>query len=448
MSYNDIIEGGKLMWFEETVFYQMYTLNMVGAPSSNDGLEEGEHRILKLNTFAPYLEKLGIKGVYLNPLCSSDRHGYDTRDYKLLDERLGTNEDFKAVVENYHKHGIRVVLDGVFNHVGRGFFAFKDVLEHRENSRYKDWFHIDFNGNSAYGDNLYYEGWEGHYELVKLNLYNPEVQDYIKDVIHYWITYYDIDGIRLDVAYLLPRWFMGMISDYARSLKDDFFMLGEVLGDNAGDMFTEGKLDSITDYPGYKGLWSSFNSLNMFEIAHTLKRNMFEMYRGYSLWTFLDNHDVDRIASKLEDARKIPLAFGLQLAIPGIPCIYYGSEWGIEGKKIPGQPDDDLRPAIDEPVSNELSETIAKMIAARSTHPALQKGTFKELLLTNKQYVFEREAEGERIIVALNIDDAPFTAHFNANSGTGKDLLTGDIHDFGAGSELPPLSISYWLTEH
>lgn len=435
------------MWFNDCVFYQIYTLNMLGASTKeNDGIIH-EHRILKINNYVDYLQELGIGGVYFNPLFSSDHHGYDTRDYQRLDERLGTNEDFKEVVRNLHKHHIRVVLDGVFNHVGRGFFAFEDVRVNRENSRYKDWFHIDFNGNSDYNDGFWYEGWEGHYELVKLNLDNPQVQQYLLDSIRYWIQYFDIDGIRLDVAYMLPRWFMAKISDYARSLKPDFFMLGEVIGDNAGFMFSEGHLDSITDYPDFKGIWSSFNNMNMFEFANTLKRNIFEMYKGHSLWTFLDNHDVTRIATQLNDERKLPLAFGLQLAMPGIPCIYYGSEWGTEGEKIPGQSDDPLRPAFDRPQPNELTGVIKRMIAARNEHKALSEGDFKELVLTNKQYVFERDGDGERIIVAINIDDAPYVAHFDAKCGLATDLLNGSIHDFGGGSELPPLSISYWLCE-
>jgi len=433
------------MWFNESVFYQIYTLNFCGAPDFNDG--KLQHRILRVNDFADYLEDLGIKGVYFNPLFSSDRHGYDTRDFRKLDERLGDNDDLKNVIKNLHDHGIKVVLDGVLNHVGRGFFAFKDVLEKKWDSPYKDWFRIDFNGNSNYNDGFWYEGWEGHYELVKLNLDNPEVQNYLLDSLRFWINEFDIDGLRLDVAYLLPRWFMAMVSDTAKSIKPGFFMVGEVLGDNAGYMFSEGKLDSITDYPSYKGFWSSFNSLNMFEIAHTLKRNMFEMYRGKSLLTFLDNHDVDRIATKLEDKDKLPLLFGLQMALPGIPCIYYGSEWGQEGKKIPGQPDDALRPEFTKPMPNELTDIVKNFIKIRSEHPALSVGSFKEIRLTNRQYVFEREYNGERIIVALNIDNQEYDLHFDARAGRGLDLVTGKDHDFGGGSKLPPMSISYWLTE-
>ena len=400
------------MWFNESVFYQIYTLNFCGAPRDNDGIVE--HRILRLNDFMDYFEDLGINAIYFNPVFSSDHHGYDTRDYCKIDERLGTNEDFIEICKNLHDRGMRVVLDGVFNHVGRGFFAFQDVLNNRENSQYKDWFRIDFNGNSPYDDGFYYEGWEGHYELVKLNLDHPDVQNYLLSAVDYWIDAFDIDGIRLDVAYSLPRWFMAMLKDHCRQKKADFFLLGEVLGDNAGYMFSEAHLDSITDYPGFKGLWSSFNSLNMFEMAHTIKRNYGEMYRGQTLFSFVDNHDVERIASKLTDLEKLPLIYGMLFSLPGIPCIYYGSEWGQTGKKEQGS-DDSLRPEFTKPMPNDLTKYIKKLISIRKQSSALQKGKFKELVLTNKQFVFERNDQQERIIVALNLDDQEFTISLNEN---------------------------------
>ena len=400
------------MWFNESVFYQIYTLNFCGAPRDNDGIVE--HRILRLNDFMDYFEDLGINAIYFNPVFSSDHHGYDTRDYCKIDERLGTNEDFIEICKNLHDRGMRVVLDGVFNHVGRGFFAFQDVLNNRENSQYKNWFRIDFNGNSPYNDGFYYEGWEGHYELVKLNLDYPDVQNYLLSAVDYWIDAFDIDGIRLEVAYSLPRWFMAMLKDHCRQKKADFFLLGEVLGDNAGYMFSEAHLDSITDYPGFKGLWSSFNSLNMFEMAHTIKRNYGEMYRGQTLFSFVDNHDVERIASKLTDLEKLPLIYGMLFSLPGIPCIYYGSEWGQTGKKEQ-ESDDSLRPEFTKPMPNGLTKYIKKLISIRNQSSALQKGEFKELVLTNKQFVFERNDQQERIIVALNLDDQEFTISLNEN---------------------------------
>ena len=171
------------MWAEQSVFYQIYPLGFCGAPRENDGVQAS--RVGKIGDWAKHIEKLGADAVYLSPIFESDRHGYDTRDYRKLDCRLGTNKDFAKVCKTLHKHGVKVVLDGVFNHVGRGFWAFQDVREKKWDSPYKDWFHISFDGNSNYNDGFWYEGWEGHFELVKLNLRNPAVVDYLVDTVKF-----------------------------------------------------------------------------------------------------------------------------------------------------------------------------------------------------------------------------------------------------------------------
>ena len=414
------------MWFEETVFYQIYPLTLCGCPQQNPAPAAPEHRILKLKAFIPHLKKLGVGAVYLNPVFESDSHGYDTRDYRTVDRRLGTNEDLKKICGLFHKAGIRVVLDGVFNHTGRGFFAFQNLLKNREKSPYRDWFRTDFGGNTPFNDGFWYEGWEGHYELVKLNLENPEVQKYLLESIDRWFNEFDIDGIRLDVAYLLPLWFIDMVKQRIRTLKPDAFLLGEVLGDNARRFYDQGHVDAITDYPLYKALWSSMNSLNLFELAHTLKRSYGEMYRGLQLFSFADNHDVERIASKLTDPEKLPLVYALLFTLPGIPCVYYGSEWGAEGKKERGS-DASLRPAYKKPLPNALTARITALIALRNRTPELQQGTLKDLRLTNRAYAFLRELDGFSTAVAVNADDAPVTL---------------DLPGFGA-VEIPPLSAVY-----
>ena len=422
------------MWFENTVFYQIYPLTVTGAPEQNEDPENtallhkqaGKHRILEIRKFIPYLKKLGVGAVYLNPVFESDSHGYDTRDYRLTDSRLGTNEDLKKLCGELHDAGIRVVFDGVFNHVGRGFFAFRDLKKNREASPYKDWFKVNFAGDSPFGDGFWYEGWEGHYELVKLNLDNPAVQDYLLESIDLWFREFDIDGIRLDVAYLLPLWFIDKVKQRIRSLKPDAFLLGEVLGDNARRFYDQGHVDAITDYPLYKALWSSMNSLNFFELAHTIKRTYGEMYRGLQLFSFADNHDVERITSKLTDPEKLPLVYALLFTLPGIPCIYYGSEWGAEGKKERGS-DASLRPAYKKPLPNALTARITSLIALRNRTPELQRGTLKDLRLTNRAYAFLRELDGFSTAVAVNADDAPVTL---------------DLPGLGA-VEIPPLSAVY-----
>ena len=404
------------MWAYNETFYQIYPIGFCGAPVHNDGVTE--HRILKIGEWAEYLGDLGIGSIILNPIFESDNHGYDTRDFRKIDCRLGTNEDFKEVCEKLHDNNVKIMLDGVFNHVGRGFWAFKDVQEKKWDSPYKDWFHISFDGNSAYNDGFWYEGWEGHFELVKLNLQNPAVVDYLLDCVKMWIEEFGIDGLRLDVAYCLDHNFMRRLRSFCEELKPGFALIGEVLFGDYNLIVNDEMLHSCTNYECYKGIFSSFNCMNMFEIAHSLNRQFgpeqWCIYRGKHLMTFVDNHDVTRIASILTNKNHLPLAYGLLFGMPGIPCIYYGSEWGQTGKKEQ-ESDDSLRPEFTKPMPNGLTKYIKKLISIRNQSSALQKGEFKELVLTNKQFVFERNDQQERIIVALNLDDQEFTISLNEN---------------------------------
>ena len=436
------------MWAYESVFYQIYPLGFCGAPFENDGIQE--HRILKVIDWIPHIQKLGINAIYFSPVFESDTHGYNTRDYTKIDCRLGTNADFKQVCDALHAAGIKVILDGVFNHVGRGFWAFQDVLKNRENSRYKDWFaRIAFDGNSNYNDGLWYEGWEGNYDLVKLNLRNEEVIQHILSCVQGWVDEFDIDGLRLDVCYCLDRDFLKRLRSFANQVKPDFFLLGELLHGDYNQFVNDEMCHSATNYECYKGLFSSFNSMNMFEIVHSLLRQFgpetWTLYKGKHLLSFVDNHDVSRIASNLTNEKHLPLIYAMAFGMPGIPCVYYGSEWGAKANKSEGDPA--LRACFDAPVENELTAWIAKLAAAKKNSHALNYGAFRSLVLTNRQCIFEREADGERVLVAVNADDQPYTAHFDARAGRAVDLITGEPHDFGGGSELPPYSAYFWKTE-
>lgn len=436
------------MWAYESVFYQIYPLGFCGAPFENDGKQES--RILKVIDWIPHIEKLGANAIYFSPVFESDTHGYNTRDYTKIDCRLGTNEDFKLVCDKLHAAGIKVVLDGVFNHVGRGFWAFQDVLANREGSRYRDWFHIDFGGNSNYNDGLWYEGWEGNYDLVKLNLRNEEVIQHIFSAVKGWIDEFDIDGLRLDVAYCLDHDFLRRLRQHVDGLKDDFFIVGETLHGDYNQWMNDAMCNSVTNYECYKGLFSSFNSMNMFEICHSLARQFgpenWTLYKGKHLLSFVDNHDVSRIASNLNNEKHLPLIYALAFGMPGIPCVYYGSEWGAKANKSEG--DSALRACFEKPEFNELSEYIAKLAKAKKGSKALNYGNFRNVVLTNHQCIFERACDGERVLVAINASDQPYTAHFDAGCGMAEDLISGQPHDFGGGSELPPYSAAYWKMEH
>ena len=441
------ITGGRKMWAYESVFYQIYPLGFCGAPFENDGVLTS--RIRKVEEWIPHMKKLGINAIYFSPVFESDTHGYNTRDYKKIDVRLGTNEDFKEVCKKLHENGIRVVLDGVFNHVGRGFYQFQDVIKNRENSPFLNWFRINLGGNSNYNDGLWYEGWEGNYDLVKLNLQNNEVVEHILDAVKYWVEEFDIDGLRLDVAYCLDENFVRRLRSYTEGLKNDFFLLGEMLHGDYNRLVNDGMLHSATNYECYKGLYSSFNSMNMFEINHSLLRQFgpenWTLYRGKHMLSFVDNHDVTRVASILTNEKHLPLIYALCFGMPGIPCVYYGSEWGAKANKSEGDPA--LRACFDAPVFNELSEWISKLAEAKKNSKALNYGDFRSVVLTNKQCIFERKTDGERVLVAINAEDQPYLAHFDAGCGTAVDLITGEKHDFGGGSELPPYSAFFWKTE-
>ena len=435
------------MWFDNAVIYQIYPLGLCGAPRQNDGVQA--HRILRVREWAAHIRELGATCVLFNPVFESDAHGYDTRDYNRLDCRLGTREDFQQVCAALHEAGLKVMLDGVLNHVGRGFWAFRDVQEKKWDSPYKDWFHISFDGDTGYHDGFWYEAWEGCYELVKLNLKNPAVREHLFDAIRGWVRDYDIDGLRLDVAYCLDLDFLAALRELANTVKTEFVLMGETLHGDYNRWMNDRACHAVTNYECYKGLYSSFNTGNMHEIAYSLNRQFGSepwcLYTGKHPMSFLDNHDVTRIASILTDKNCLKPAYGLLFGMPGVPAVYYGSEWGIEGEKKSG--DDALRPAIETPEHNELTDWITALAGARTASPALCSGSYRNILVQPKQLIFERRCGDDRVLVAINADSQPYHAHFDAQAGMAVDIITGDAHDFGGGSELEPYSCHFWKTE-
>jgi len=437
-------------YFKSARFYQIYPIGLLGAEWDNNFDLESDSdsdpipvsKLIKLHNWIPHLCRLGVNAIYLCPVFEYTHHGYDTKNYMKIDPRLGTNEELAAFVIECHKNGIKIVLDGVFNHVGREFWAFQDVILNREKSAYSSWFYINFSGNSGYNDGFWYEGWEGHYELVKLNLNNPAVIRHLLDAVGVWINDLSIDGLRLDVAYLLPKDFMRELCNFCRNKKSDFWLVGEALHGNYRSLMDDGLLDSVTNYECYKGLHSSFNSTNMFEIAYSLNRQFgnehWTLYKNKHLFNFVDNHDVTRIATILNEPRHLPLIYTLLFTMPGIPCVYYGSEWGIKGDKKDG--DDSLRPQIDFPSWNELSDLISLLSRIRAGNRCLTLGDYKQLHLTNSQFIFERAIDSERVIVAINIAPDEYVAHFNANAGCGLDYLTEEEVDFGSGLRMKAYS--------
>ena len=465
------------MWAFDTTFYQIYPLGFCGVPRVNEAepsAAAGEcgaqaatvepAPIRKIADWADYLQGLGIGAVILNPVFESDSHGYDTRDLTRIDHRLGANADFAAVCAVLHEHGIRVVLDAVLNHVGRGFWAFQDLRAHGWESRYRDWFITNFDGDSAYGDGFWYEGWEGHFELVKLNLRNPEVVDYLLGCIRGWREEFGIDGLRLDVAYSLDHDFLRRLHGLSRELAPDgdFVLIGETLHGDYNQLVNPEMLDSCTNYECYKGLYSALNSRNMFEIAHSLHRQFgpdpWCIYQGKHLLSFADNHDVTRLASILADPACVHPAYGVLFGMPGIPCLYYGSEWGATGEK--GARDDfDLRPSFAAPEPNGLTDFIAHLITVRGGHAegvavedavragrALCYGGYRNVHIASEQLLFERPCGGASVLVAVNAASSPVTVRVGELSGAFIDLLDdGASVDFDGSLELAPYDVRYLL---
>ena len=414
-----------MAWYEEAVFYHIYPLGLTGAPKQND-YSEPVHRMKKLIPWIDHMKEIGCSALYIGPLFESASHGYDTTDYRKLDSRLGDNEDLKEFVSRCHKAGIRVIFDGVFNHTGRDFFAFRDLQKNRESSAYRDWYcNVNFGGNNEYNDGFSYENWGGYNLLVKLNQRNPEVQNYICDTIRFWVKEFDVDGIRLDAADVLDFDFMKCLRRTANEVKKDFWLMGEVIHGDYIRWSNPEMLHAVTNYCLHKALYSGHNEHNYFEIAHTVRR-LYEMGGnrpdGLGLYNFVDNHDVERIYTKLNNKAHMFPVHVLLYTLPGVPSIYYGSEFGIEGRKEWGS-DASLRPELnlddyrDAVRTNPITREIAALGRIRQSVKALSYGAYKELLLTNRQYAFAREWNGENVLVTVNNDDNDFTMTISAEGG-------------------------------
>lgn len=417
-----------MAWYDSAVFYHIYPLGLCGCPHDNNG-ETGAH-FDKLNEWAEHAKRIGCNAIYIGPLFESGSHGYDTTDYRLVDRRLGTNDDFKQFVKNCHANDVKVIVDGVFNHTGRDFFAFQDIKQNRENSRYKDWYcKVNFWGNNEYNDGFSYDNWGGYNLLAKLNLWNSEVKNYHLETVKFWVDEFDIDGIRLDAADVLDFGFMKELRSFCNGLKPDFWLMGEVIHGDYSRWANNDMLHSVTNYELHKGLYSGHNDHNYFEIAHTIKR-LNGIVGDKKLYTFCDNHDVARIYSKLNNKAHMYNVAILVYTVPGIPSIYYGSEFGIPGNKENGS-DWNLRPDLNLADFNEKDELPALYTTLghlKQRFPELTYGDYRELYLTTGQFAFARCLDGRAVVTALNNADNGAHMEINLPIGANKavNLLTID----------------------
>ena len=408
-------------WINESVFYHIYPLGFCGCPEYNDG--KTEYRLNKVIDWIPHLKEMGINAVYFGPVFQSKKHGYDTSDYYNIDCRLGDNASFKKICEELHANGIRIVLDGVFNHVGRDFWAFRDVQNYGQNSQYCGWFqNLNFGGHSPYNDPFWYEGWSGHYDLVKLNLYNQAVVDHLIGAVEMWINEFKIDGIRLDAADCIEPNFFKTLRRFCKSKNPDFWLMGEIIHGDYNRWANPEMMDSVTNYECYKGIYSSHNDRNYFEIAHSLQRQFANggIYQNLCLYNFLDNHDVNRIASTLRNRNHLKNVHTVLFTMPGVPSIYYGSEWAIEGTRT-RESDSMLRPCLNLNApglkNTDLIPHIGKLSALRKHFPALCSGKYENVVIRNEQFIYKRFTDNQTIVIALNLNDSEYWLDFNIRGG-------------------------------
>lgn len=410
-----------MAWYDEAVFYHIYPLGLTGAPKQNS-YGEPVHRLNTLLPWIGHIKEIGCNAIYIGPLFESVGHGYETTDYKKLDTRLGTNEDLTHFVAECHKQGIRVILDGVFNHTGRDFFAFQDIKKNRENSQYKDWYcDVNFWGNNSYNDGFSYANWGGYDLLVKLNQRNPAVKDYICDVVRFWVSEFDIDGIRLDAADVMDFEYMKALRNVANEVKPDFWLMGEVIHGDYSRWANEGTLHSVTNYMLHKALYSAHNDHNYFEVAHTIQYVNNMVGKNLKLYTFVDNHDVERIYTKLNNkAHFVPVHIMLY-TLPGIPSLYYGSEFGMEGRKERNS-DDSLRPALnyedykDAVRTNPCTQLIATLGKLHQNIKALCYGEYKQLQLQTTHFAYARILDGKSVIITVNNGDQEVAMNLEAGT--------------------------------
>jgi glycosidase len=426
-------------WIERAILYHLYPLGLLGALDQATPDGQPAHRLPELVDWLPHITALGCNTIYLGPVFHSVSHGYDTTDYRQVDPRLGDNADLIGFIARCQEAGIRVLFDGVFNHVGREFFAFRDLQQNGENSPYREWFvDVDFSQRSPLGDPFSYYAYEGSFDLVKLNLANPEVRSYLFETVRLWFTEFGANGIRFDAVDVLDPDFVRAICATCREVEPDCWLMGEVVFDSYEEWLAPGMLDSVTNYEAYKGLWSSLNDRNMFEIAWSLNRQFGDegIYRDHLLFTFADNHDVNRIASQLQRPGDLSLLYALLYTIPGVPSIYYGSEWGITGRKDKAN-DSGMRAAIAfaemeaNPPQPWLPDYLSHLAAIRQESAALRIGDYRQLYVDSDQIAFRRLSDGDAAIVVVNAGSENVTLTFDVDLDNGVELVDRLNEEYG-----------------
>lgn len=435
-------------WVEHVMWWHVYPLGFVGAPDEAPPAGTPVHRLGHLEAWLDYVVGLGLSGLMLGPVFTSQTHGYDTVDHLAIDPRLGDEHDLRSLVDAAHARGIRVVLDGVFNHVGRGFGAFQQALADGPGGPADDWFRLTWPPGAGPGTEPDYEDFEGHHALVALDHSSPVVVDHVVAVLNHWLDR-GVDGWRLDAAYAVPAEFWAAVLPRVRAAHPDAYIFGEVLHGDYVAAVTEAGFDAVTQYELWKAIWSSLNDANLFELAWALERHN-SFVAAFAPVTFVGNHDVTRIASRLTDVRHLPHAVVLLMTLGGTPAVYAGDEQGLRGikeERIGG--DDEIRPLFPPepaeltPGGWDVMHLHQELIGLRRRHPWLHRSTTEVLTCTNGTLVYRARAagppDGPALLVTLNLQDD--AAHLPVPGATA--VLAGpgaQLHDAGPGAwvEIPP----------
>ncbi|HEV7204285.1 MAG TPA: alpha-amylase family glycosyl hydrolase [Jatrophihabitans sp.] len=414
-------------WVEHVIWWHVYPLGFVGADTSGEDRTPGggfDH----LSGWLDHAVELGVNGLALGPIFQSGSHGYDTLDHFAVDPRLGDADGFRRLVDAAHRNGVRILLDGVFNHVGRGFPGVREAELEQGGSR-DGWFRRDRDGRLA--------TFEGHAKLVALDHGDPAVADHVRCVMRHWLDL-GVDGWRLDAAYAVPPSFWHAVLPPVRESHPDAYFVGEVLHGDYADYVRRSGIDSVTQYELWKAIWSALDSRNFFELDWTLRRHN-DLLDTFVPYTFVGNHDVTRLASQISDPRHHPHALALLMVLGGTPSIYYGDEQGLRAVKedrIGG--DDAVRPAFPAtplPLENAAAEVFRlhqQLIGLRRRHPWLHQARSETLLLRNEALVLRVHAADD-LILALNLDETALRVE-GTSAG---ELLAGTAHRSNGGWTVP-----------
>ncbi|WP_210250289.1 alpha-amylase family protein [Methylobacterium planeticum] len=398
-------------WIEHALWWQVYPLGFLGAEPEAAPEARIVHRLPQLQGWLDYAVELGASGIALGPVFAASSHGYDTVDHYRIDPRLGDLGDFDAFVAAAHKRGLRVLLDGVFNHVGRAFPAFQEVLREGAGAPLASWFRLSWPRGSGPGAVPDYANFEGHGALVALNHDEPSVADYVAGVMDHWLRR-GADGWRLDAAYAVPDRFWAAVLPRVRAAHPEAYLVGEVIhGDYAGIVRVAG-LDAVTQYELWKAIWSGLNDRNLYELAHALERHN-GFLDSFVPMTFVGNHDVTRIASRLADPGHLPHALAVLFCCGGTPSIYAGDEQAFRGvKEERAGGDEAVRPAFPEspaglaPYGWPVYRLHQSLIGLRRRNPWLHRARTTPLHLANESLTLACHHGGARLLLALNLGSA------------------------------------------